>query len=94
MQALYEKLGNDSFEIVAVDVQEPQRTVVSYIEENGFTFPVLLDSNGRIGATYGARSIPTTFLIDKDGNALGYLVGSRTWEGPEIESLFTDLIGD
>lgn len=92
MQSLYETIGNESFEIIAVDLQESRSAVASYVEEGGYTFPVLLDSNGRVGATYGARSIPTTFLIDPDGNAIGYLVGSRSWEGEVIEALFRELV--
>jgi thiol-disulfide isomerase/thioredoxin len=92
MQVLYEALGNDHFEIIAVDLQESERTVQKFIDELSLTFPILLDSKGQIGAIYGARSIPTTFLIDKVGNAIGFLVGSRTWEGDEVEALFNDLI--
>jgi len=94
MQSLYESLGNESFEILAVDLQESERTVQDYIDEFGFTYPVLLDTRGQVGATYGARSIPTTFLIDADGNAIGFLVGSRTWEGPEVMSVFEDLVAE
>ena len=92
MQALYDTLDGEEFEIVAVDLNESRQTVQSFVEENEYTFPVLLDSTGAVGATYGARSIPTSFLIDSDGNALGFLVGSRTWEGDDIEALFRALL--
>ena len=91
MQALYESLEDASFTIVAVDVREPKQTVSNYIEENGFTFPVLLDSTGRIGGYFGARSIPTTYLINPEGKAIAFLVGSRSWEDEEIETLFRTL---
>ena len=94
MQALYEELGNDHFEIVGIDLQESRRTVQDFVNEYELTFPILLDSTGAVGATYGARSIPTTFLIDRDGNAIGFLVGSRSWEGIEVESIFRTIIGD
>ena len=92
MQTLYDTLGGDGFEIVAVDLQESERTVQDYVDELSLTFPVLLDTKGQVGATYGARSIPTTFLIDRDGNAIGFLVGSRTWDGDDVEKLLKDLI--
>jgi cytochrome c biogenesis protein CcmG, thiol:disulfide interchange protein DsbE len=92
MQALYDTLDGEEFEIVAVDLNESRQTVKSFVEENEYTFPVLLDSTGAVGATYGARSIPTSFLIDSAGNALGFLVGSRTWEGDDIEALFHALL--
>ncbi len=94
MQTLYEKLEDEDFEIVAVDLQESRRTVADFIEERGFTFPVVIDSSGRTGSEYGARSIPTSYLIDRDGNAIGFLVGSRMWDGEDVEQVFRSLLED
>lgn len=84
MQVMYEELRNEGIELVAVDLQEPERTVKKFIEENGYTFTILLDSRGSIGAQYGVRSIPTTFIIDAEGYAVAQLVGSREWESEEL----------
>ena len=93
MQALYDTLGNDSFEILGIDLRESRKAVQGFVDEFGFTFPVLLDSTGHAGSQYGVRSIPTTYLIDAEGRAIGFLVGSRNWEGPEIAALFRKIIG-
>lgn len=92
MQALYDDLNEDGFEIVAVNLQESQRTVSKFIDQNGYTFPVLLDSNGKVGGTYGARSIPTSYLIDTKGNAVGFIVGSRSWTEPEVKQTFNNWL--
>ena len=94
LQELYDNLGGETFEVVAVDLQESAKTVQGFIDEFGFTFPILLDTTGRTAAQYGARSIPTTYLIDAEGKAIGFLVGSRSWDGEMIESLFRNLIGE
>jgi thiol-disulfide isomerase/thioredoxin len=94
MQRLYESLEGEAFEIVAVDLQESERAVRDFVKEYGLTFPVLIDSTGKVGATYGARSIPTTYLVDADGNAIGYLVGSREWDGEEVETLLRSILDD
>lgn len=39
----------------------------SFAEKYGFTFPVLLDTNGAIAEMYRIRVIPTSYLIDRDG---------------------------
>ena len=93
MEALYQTYGGDYFEMVAVDIQESQRAVKKYIDAGGFTFKVLLDSSGKVGGTYGARSIPTTYLIDPEGFAVAYLIGSREWKGEEVDDVFAQLIG-
>jgi thiol-disulfide isomerase/thioredoxin len=40
----------------------------SFAQKYGFTFPVLLDTNGEIADMYRIRVIPTSYLIDRNGN--------------------------
>lgn len=41
--------------------------VEKFIQDRGYTFPVLLDREGEAAYKYSAISIPTTFFIDRDG---------------------------
>lgn len=47
----------------------------AYIQENGFTFPVLIDKKGSVGALYQVISLPTTYFIDSDGIIRGKVTG-------------------
>lgn len=47
----------------------------TYIEEQGFSFPVFYDTNGEAAAAYGVMSIPTTYFIEKDGSIAAYAAG-------------------
>lgn len=53
------------------------------IEAEGYTFPVLFDTEGVAAYTYGASSLPITFFIDKDGNLVTYAIGSLSAENLE-----------
>ena len=79
MQKLYEKLKPEGFEILAVDLQESPAVVEAFVKRYGLTFPVVLDRSGQIGTYYGARSIPTSYIIDRSGNVIAGAVGSRDW---------------
>ncbi len=52
--------------------------VLKFINENGYTFPILFDETGEVFSAYGISSLPTTFMIDKDGNIYGYVPGMLT----------------
>jgi len=84
MQRLHEKLKAEGLEILAVDLQEDKGKVQAFAKELGLAFPILLDSDGRVGAAYNARSIPTTYLLDRDGNIFARAVGAREWDTPEL----------
>ena len=48
----------------------------SYVEEQGFTFPVYFDTTQNAIQTYGISSFPTTFFLDADGNLVTYGMGA------------------
>lgn len=51
---------------------ETPEVVKTFIERNGFTFPVYCDSDLQAASLYGASSIPTTFILDRNGLVYGY----------------------
>jgi len=38
---------------------------ISFAKENGLDFPILMDNDGTVGRTYGAKTTPHVFVIDK-----------------------------
>ena len=92
MEELYLELQNQGFVIVALNSQETDEQVADFVENVGMSFPVLLDTGGRVGAAYSIRAIPTTYIIDPQGYILGRMVGTRDWYTPEIISLAGDLL--
>lgn len=94
MQALHERLAAGSdFVMLAINLQEDAALVRSFAEELGLSFRILLDDSGEIAASYGARTLPMSYLIDKDGSILARVVGIRSWDQPEFERLFRSLAG-
>ena len=92
MEAMQAELADLPFTILAVSVQEERNTVQRYIDEFGFTFPILLDPTGRVSSHYGVRGLPTTYFIGPEGSVLGMLIGIRDWHDPEILSTLRDVV--
>lgn len=92
MQALHERLADTAgFAMVAVNLQEDAGRVRGFADELELSFRILLDSSGEIAATYGARTLPMSYIIDKDGSILARIIGTRSWDAPEFEQLFRTL---
>jgi DsbE subfamily thiol:disulfide oxidoreductase len=94
LEALYNKFSDKGLEILAVNCREDQAAVSSYLKNEGFSFPVLLDLNGRVSLNYGIQAIPTTFLIDRDGMIILRLVGSTDWDTPKIHAALESLLSN
>lgn len=93
----YEKQGEKS-EVVVISVAAPNTQdekdidgIKAFLEENGYTYPVLMDDGGYTFGAYRISSLPTTFMIDKEGNVFGYVQGGLTQEAMEsiIEQTIT-----
>ena len=56
--------------------RETLENASSFIEEQGYTFPVLYDTDGNAAETYGIYSLPTTFFIDAEGYAIAQATGA------------------
>ncbi|NOY09912.1 MAG: TlpA family protein disulfide reductase [Spirochaetes bacterium] len=92
MQRLYEKFKDRGLVILGVDLQEDKQKVQDFVKKESLTYPILLDSDGRTGRAYGARSIPTSYIIDKKGFILARTIGGREWDKPGIYELFDALL--
>jgi thiol-disulfide isomerase/thioredoxin len=92
MEKLYQKLKNKDFAMVTINLQESASQVKSFFEEFKLTFTALLDSTGEIGALFGIRAIPTTYILDKSGRIIGQVIGPREWDSKASITLFENLI--
>ncbi len=93
MEALYRAFPRKDFEILAVST-DPQGAAVTrpFQREMGFTFPVLHDSDYRVGLVYGARTLPMTFMLDRRGIIRQRIFGARDWDTPEARQLVQSLM--
>jgi thiol-disulfide isomerase/thioredoxin len=92
MEKLHQKLKNKDFAMVTINLQESASQVKSFFEEFKLTFTALLDSTGEIGALFGIRAIPTTYILDKTGRIIGQVSGPREWDSTASITLFENLI--
>ena len=88
IQKLYENYSREGDEaLIVLGVAAPEmgqekseEEIKAFLEENGYTYPVLMDLSGELFYQYGIQAFPTTFMIDRDGNIFGYISGQLTME--------------
>jgi peroxiredoxin len=68
MKILYKRYKSYGFRYIAVNVDDQKSVskVKSYVYANGFTFPVILDSNEKIFESYSRSAIPYYLFISED----------------------------
>jgi hypothetical protein len=64
--------GEDGPMVLAVNIMESPAAIQNFFITNSLDFiPVLLDSEGRVDRDYNIHNLPTTFVIDPEGTAVG-----------------------
>lgn len=56
--------------------RETVETASAFIAEQGYSFPVFYDTDQDAAVTYGVYSLPTTYFIDEEGNAIAQATGA------------------
>lgn len=93
MEELYQAFSRKDFEILAVSTDAQGVAVTRpFQQENHLTFPILHDADYRVGLTYGARSLPMTFMVDRQGIVRHQIFGARDWGAAEAHQLVQMLM--
>ena len=58
--------------------RETKESARQFIDENGFGFTVLFDDQGLLASEYGISAIPQTFVLDRNGDVAGAIIGATT----------------
>lgn len=70
-----DRYGDKGVVFYGVNLREDPDRVQSFLAEQGWSFPVLLDSDGAVGSRYHASAIPQTVIIDREGNIAAVHIG-------------------
>lgn len=88
IQKLYESAeteGEDALVVLGVAApnlgnEKSEEEIKAFLEENGYTYPVLMDTTGEVFMSYGVNAFPTTFMITREGEVFGYASGQLNEE--------------
>jgi cytochrome c biogenesis protein CcmG, thiol:disulfide interchange protein DsbE len=84
LENVHRHYGADGLVVLGVNMtyQDSASRALQFLEEEGLTFPVVMDTDGSVGRRYQMRALPTTFFIARDGRIHSLEVG-----GPLPEAL-------
>lgn len=95
MERLSTSVSKSSFVVLGVSLdKEGAAKVNPYLERLGVTFPIVLDIDSKIATVYGARDLPSTFLIDPQGRVVLAAKGERDWAAAEMIAYIQELTAE
>lgn len=74
-ERLKEEFGED-IGVITVNCGDDEETIRSFMEKNGYTFPVVLDEDYGVSMLYPTNGIPYTVILDEEGNVTHISTGA------------------
>ena len=92
IEEIYKEYGYNKNDVVILGAASPataenpspqdesEEKIKAFLTKNNYTFPVVFDVKGEIFRNYYINAFPTTFMIDREGNIMGYVAGGLSKE--------------
>ncbi len=91
IENLHKTVKDENIQVVTINLGESKDVVSNFMSKNGYSFNSLLDSDNSVAGIYGIRSIPTTYIINKEGNIVASKLGSHEWDSEGVISILREL---
>jgi len=97
IERLYRELSNshlfgrDELTLLTVSLGEEPDTVKSFMTENQYSFPVVLDKENRLRKEY-ASWIPASYFLGRDGNIIAQITWEKEWDSEQALKTLKRLV--
>lgn len=95
IEEIYKEYKNNRQDVIMLGVTAPnigregsKQDITDFMNNQGYTFPVMFDETSEVMEQYNIEVFPTTFIIDKEGNVNKYIPGAM--EKDTMESLINN----
>jgi len=85
MNALHKRYSDDHLVVLAVNLDEDTVAARRFLQRYPATFTVAFDPQGKVAERYGLKGMPSSYLIDKQGNIVMSHIGFRTNDTDQLE---------
>lgn len=94
MQRLEDRLREQGFRILAVNVGESEETIRDFLERVATEFIILLDPEKESLRDWRAMAYPTSYIVDREGRLRYSLFGAIEWNEPGVIAQISKLLDE
>ncbi len=87
-----QEIGTEAFEIIAINVDENTEDGLKFLKDHPVRYPVLADPEGKIGILYGIRTLPRSFILDRDGHIVASYKSFKVGDEIKLKQEITGLL--
>ena len=89
MDRQYQEFEEQGVQVLAVNIAQSDFEVQSFVDRFGLSFPVVIDKSRSVMNAYNIRPLPTTILVNPEGEIERIVTGEMTEE--DIQGFMEDI---
>ncbi len=89
MQSMY---GSEGFKVIAINLDESREKANKFLQQIPANFDVAFDPEGLTAESYNVKAMPSSYIIDKQGNVIYSNLGFRGNDEEELEIKIRGII--
>ena len=93
IESLRNEFPADQFQVLAINVDQDPSKAKAFLERRKVGYPSVSDPEGRLPATYGLKTMPTSYLIDRNGVVRYVHAGFRASDVEGLRNEIRALLG-
>jgi hypothetical protein len=82
----------DGLEIIAVNLDKERALADGFLAETPAEFALRFDPAGNLAKEFDVQAMPSSYLLDADGNVLATHFGFKTADAPEYERAIQEAL--
>ena len=94
LNEMQERYGEDGFKVIGINVDKDKAMAQKFLELVPATFDIAYDPEGKVADLYSLKVMPSSYLIDRDGNLVHAHKGFKTSDGSRMEDMIRKLLDD
>lgn len=91
MERAWQKLEAEGIAMVGINVGENFDQVFGFTADVEVSFPLLLDMDGQVTSSWPIQGLPTTYILNPNGEMVYRMIGAREWDDEKLLDAVRDL---
>ena len=94
MNEMQDRYGEDGFKVIGINVDKDKAMAQKFLELVPASFDIAYDPEGEVADLYSLKVMPSSYLIDRDGNLVHAHKGFKTSDGSRMEDMIRKLLDE
>lgn len=86
------ELGNQGFEVIGINIDKEREKAAQFAQRLAIDYPVVFDERQDVINQYKVKSMPTSYLVDRDGTVRQVFYGYTAKKRAGMETAITNLV--